>query len=210
MAGNQLTGGLPSSFAQLVNLERIWLGSNRLLGTLPDKIFDKWAKKLQVLDLSKNSFRGSIPKHLFSKSKNLKLLYLEDNQLSGTLPENSPASSSGSSGTVSSASTSSALEVLDVGNNQLTGTIPTSWIRLSKLRDLNLAGNRFSGTLPLQILRLTKLEVLVLVRLPCVVLFYRCLSVKPEKLAAGKGRFEAVLKILGIVYSSILRSVGTT
>lgn len=56
------------------------------------------------------------------------------------------------------------LSLLDVGNNQLTGSIPQSLSALLGLLELNLGTNRLSGTIPDQLSALVKLKGLFLDR----------------------------------------------
>lgn len=156
LAANELTGRIPPTLVNMVKLENLWLGGNKLRGTISDKLFDKWTN-LVVCDLSDNKFRGTIPTSLITKASNLHSLYLEGNQLSGSLPS---IQISGSIGFQS-------LEVFDVGHNKITGTIPTSWFSLPELRDWNLAENNLSGTIPTLLMQMSNLEVFVLVRTSC-------------------------------------------
>lgn len=157
LAANELTGRLPeTSLARLTRLEHLWLSENQLRGTLSERLFDKWTN-LQILDLSENNFRGTIPKSLVTKASDLLGLYMEGNQLSGTLPAPSTDAWGGAA-----AAGLQMLEVMDIGNNKITGTIPEAWFSLPNLRDWNLANNKFGGTLPTQLMRLSSLEVMVL------------------------------------------------
>lgn len=54
----------------------------------------------------------------------------------------------------------SRLQVFDVWNNQLTGTVPPSWSGLTSLRELQLGQNAFSGDLPPTLGALTRLTAL--------------------------------------------------
>ena len=87
LASNELTGRLPSTLVNLVNLESIWLSGNKLRGTISDKILERWTN-LVVGDFSDNNFRGHLGflRTLSTKAPNLSSLYLEGNQLSGSLP----------------------------------------------------------------------------------------------------------------------------
>ena len=131
LASNELTGRLPSTLVNLVNLESIWLNGNKLRGTISDKILERWTN-LVGGDFSENNFRGHLGflRTLSTKAPNLRSLYLEGNQLSGSLP----SLGTQASGMVAFPS----LEVLDLGHNKITGTIHESWFSLPSLRDLNL------------------------------------------------------------------------
>jgi hypothetical protein len=50
--------------------------------------------------------------------------------------------------------------VLDLGHNQLTGSLPSALFRLSALKILNLRHNKLTGSLPSELRALTRLGVL--------------------------------------------------
>jgi Leucine-rich repeat (LRR) protein len=179
MAENQLSGRIPLVWAKLQKLEKIWLGNNNLTGSVPNHFFNSWSQ-LKVLDLSHNRFTGTLPKTFPTRAKRLQILYLEDNNFSGSLPElfqvpvttdtantGTVISEDGNKNKTITSATSyvalAELQVMDLGNNKMIGTIPISWLSLPLLRDWNLAGNHFTGTLPTEIFQLSNLEALVLV-----------------------------------------------
>ncbi|TKY59094.1 LRR receptor serine/threonine-protein kinase [Spatholobus suberectus] len=51
-------GSLPSTLGQLTGLVHLWLGGNKLSGTVPDL---SGLKELETLHLEKNNFEGSLP-----------------------------------------------------------------------------------------------------------------------------------------------------
>ncbi|KAF9978530.1 hypothetical protein BGZ73_001949 [Actinomortierella ambigua] len=81
LAGQGLSGTLPSSLGSLKSLRYLLLNYNNITGPIPSIIVDL---PLYILDLSHNQFSGSLP----SKSGwvQLETLNLEANQLSGSLP----------------------------------------------------------------------------------------------------------------------------
>ncbi|EOA23579.1 hypothetical protein CARUB_v10016775mg [Capsella rubella] len=88
--------------------------------------------QLRVLSLENNSLSGSIPD--LSHLTNLKSLTLSKNQFSGTI-----------SGSILSLRR---LAELDLSYNRFSGEIPSEINALSRLSSLHLEFNRFSGTLP--------------------------------------------------------------
>lgn len=76
----------------------------------------------------------------------VKILYLSDQNLTGTIP--------------SSIGNLTNLTLLELYNNQLTGSIPTSIENLTKLEIFDLNNNLLTGTIPAGIGNLTKLEIL--------------------------------------------------
>lgn len=133
----------PQSFPK--HIREVWLGSNKLHGTIP---LDWHTPLLMHLDLSKNQLTGSLPRYGRKQLPKLKSLLLEDNQLTGKLPPKWAGLTN--------------LEVVDVGGNRLNGTIPTLYGTLSNMRELNIVGNTVSGTIPTELLQLTQLESLML------------------------------------------------
>jgi len=128
------------------NVTRLLLQENNLVGSLPEEI--KTLTKLQRLDVFNNSVIGTIPSTL-SALKDLVLLDLEENQMSGLA---FPSSIFGLESLVS----------YRISNNRFLGSIPTDFVRLSKLCQLWAAGNLLTGTIPTEITSSGKLETLLL------------------------------------------------
>lgn len=134
--------------SSLSSLQKIWLSSNMLSGTLPRNLLRRWPL-LTLLDLSNNKFHGTVPESYTSEASKISNLFLEYNKLTGQLPENSKGLQS--------------LQVFDIGHNHITGTIPRDWMELTLLKDFNIAGNQISGTIPTELLNLSNLSILVMV-----------------------------------------------
>lgn len=76
---NNLVGTLPSSIGHdLMNLEELYLGGNRLSGVIPDSISN--CSKLTLLDLNYNHLSGKIPTSL-GNLKLIKMLHMDGNML---------------------------------------------------------------------------------------------------------------------------------
>ncbi|KAM0928065.1 hypothetical protein ACQ4PT_002251 [Festuca glaucescens] len=129
------------------NLAYLDLSGNKLSGVLPSDIE---APALEVLNLFKNSFSGTIPCSLFELQQ-LELLDISENQLNGTLP-NFPG-----------APRSSNLTMLNLNTNNLSGEFPSYLQRCKELKFLDLAYNNFSGSIPTWIR--SKLPYLAFLRL---------------------------------------------
>ncbi|KAF3445231.1 hypothetical protein FNV43_RR14925 [Rhamnella rubrinervis] len=86
--------------------------------------------KLEVLDLSYNSIRGTIPRQLETWS-NIQVIQLRSNMLQGSLPIPPPSTT-----------------VYRVSGNSLTGEISPSICNLHSLYSLELSNNNLSGKLP--------------------------------------------------------------
>ncbi|XP_059643454.1 receptor-like protein EIX1 [Cornus florida] len=111
------------------------LSSNHFRGTLPHI-----SSGAITLDLSNNSFSGSISHFLcyrMDQPKNLQLLNLEGNLLSGEIPD--------------CWMSWVGLEFLNLGNNNLTGKIPSSMGSLNHLKSLHLRNNSLFGELPMSL-----------------------------------------------------------
>ncbi|POO02227.1 Malectin-like carbohydrate-binding protein [Trema orientale] len=77
-----LSGTLPSGIANMTALNGIWLGNNRLSGTIPDL---SSLKRLEILHLEDNQFSGEIPSSL-GYIESLRELFLQNNNLTGHIP----------------------------------------------------------------------------------------------------------------------------
>ncbi|EEF47493.1 receptor-like protein EIX2 [Ricinus communis] len=88
---------------------------------------------VNLIDFSRNSFRGEIPEKITSLAY-LGTLNLSQNQLTGKIPEN--------------IGELQRLETLDISLNHLSGSIPPSMSSMTLLSSLNLSYNNLSGPIP--------------------------------------------------------------
>lgn len=142
---NQLTGPLPFSLCQVTTLKTVKLEFNGLAGSIPSE-FILSARDLEVLNLGHNQLTGHVPdvmQHTHAAPK-LKQLHVEHNHLTGRLPK--------SLGHITK------LTSLRFDHNQFTGWIPVAWQRLTELNRVSLQYNKLGGSLPTQLVQLTKLE----------------------------------------------------
>ncbi|KAM2625427.1 hypothetical protein TB1_032295 [Malus domestica] len=131
LSGNpQLKGPLPE-FPKNGSLRSLVLNGANFTGSIPRSMED--LTQLVYLDLSANKFNGSVPS--FSMAKNLTLLDLSYNQLTGQINS-------------SRWENLTSLVNLDLRHNLLNGTIPPSVFSLPMLQKLQLSNNEFSGKLP--------------------------------------------------------------
>ncbi|XP_059460339.1 receptor-like protein EIX2 [Corylus avellana] len=129
-------------------LEYLDLSNNLLFGELP-KCWPKMAN-LELLNLANNNLSGKIPESFGKicwKYSFLRSLHFQNNSFIGELPV--------------SLMNYSSLSVIDFGENNLSGRIPT-WIGTSllQLMILRLPSNEFVGSIPLQLCQLTFLQIL--------------------------------------------------
>ena len=96
-----------------------------IMASLPSSLGDLPA--LTYLNLENCGLRGSIPRYFFSEWMHLESLYLNGNDLTGTIPKSIQHLSS--------------IEVLWLGGNNLGGSIISEIGDLTSLKDLNLENN---------------------------------------------------------------------
>ncbi|XP_028083844.1 probable LRR receptor-like serine/threonine-protein kinase At3g47570 [Camellia sinensis] len=151
MPKNKFTGKVPN-LAGLHNLDRLILTGNQLgLGEADDLNFISSlinATNLQVLGVNINYFGCKLPESIGNLSSNLQVLYLDNNQIFGSIP----------AGIVNLVG----LQSLDVQVNQLTGSIPSEIGKLQNLQELRLSYNSLSGNIPSSIRNLSLLSILFL------------------------------------------------
>lgn len=126
---NNLTGEIPPEFSYLVNLEQLNLGWNKFTGSIP-LIFN--FSMLQTLSFSTNELSGNLPSMWGYGLPNLEELYLDDNNITGAIPD--------------SISNSSNLSIMILSQNKFTGSIPNSLGHLLNLEILGLDDNELTGT----------------------------------------------------------------
>ncbi|XP_041016837.1 receptor-like protein 13 [Juglans microcarpa x Juglans regia] len=158
VSGNHLDGRLQENIGKIMPyLKALNISRNCFEGDLPSSIGDM--SYLKVLDLSFNRFSGKVPKELVSKCTSLNILNLQNNRFQGEIFSKHfklsalimlQLNSNQFTGTLSSVlSTFSAMNLFDIGNNNMSGTIPT-WI--GKLimfgGALVMSNNSFEGHIP--------------------------------------------------------------
>ncbi|KAA3479139.1 putative LRR receptor-like serine/threonine-protein kinase [Gossypium australe] len=148
---------IPSTFANLENLETVWASDAAFTGKIPDFIGNNWTKLTTLLFIETslriegNSFQGPIPSSFANLSslnslriggiyngssslnfvrnlKNLTDLDLSFNNITGEIP--------------SALFTMNSLKYLFLGNNSLSGAIPSQ--KSETLQTMNLVANNFT------------------------------------------------------------------
>ena len=128
-----LHNGVPeTSYNENAAVLGLNLTANGLRGTIPTELIA--LENLESLDLGQNRLRGTIPDVLTDTLPFLRELYLQDNQLTGTIPRQWAGASR--------------MKDLFLGGNMLTGTIPTEVSYFHEMRALALNDNALTGTIP--------------------------------------------------------------
>ncbi|XP_013599804.1 PREDICTED: probable LRR receptor-like serine/threonine-protein kinase At4g36180 isoform X2 [Brassica oleracea var. oleracea] len=141
LSNNQLQGKVFPSHANLTSLVRLFLDGNRFDGSLEKGLLN--SKTLELLDVSDNSFSGTLP-YWIGKISNLSFLYMRGNKLKGQVPHQLQ---------------NLQLVVLDMSNNRFSGFIP-GYFNVLSLRELRLDSNEFMGPVPSYLFKSKVLQVL--------------------------------------------------
>ncbi|KAM3745639.1 hypothetical protein ACB098_06G142900 [Castanea mollissima] len=162
LGANNLVGGIPPSLGNLSSLTNFAVAYNNLVGNIPDAIRPiKWlrfsgpiptslfnATQLQRIDLE-NEISGTIPGSLMNLV-NLIVLDLNENHFTTVIPTTfGKFEKMASIGLENGRS----LQILDISQNDLHGSIPQQLIGTSSLplTYLNLSHNSFTGKLPFEV-----------------------------------------------------------
>lgn len=133
------------------SLQTLNLLNNHLSGPLPVSGWHPHLTSLRHVDLSRNHFTGTFPTNQMSEKFPLLMsLWLCCNMLTGTLP-NDP---------IEWGDWKKSLDILDLGSNALSGTIPSSLISLSSVSELILADNDLIGHIPQELFGMSNLWTL--------------------------------------------------
>ncbi|KAK8608111.1 hypothetical protein V6N13_023542 [Hibiscus sabdariffa] len=140
-AGNtSLTGSIPVNIFNKSSLKWIYLGNNKLSGTLPiDICCDQ--SRLEVLFLPLNQLNGEVPLGLDGCHK-------LRNKLTGSVPRN--------------IGNCSFLRTISFGKNRLTGEIPEEIANLRHLRHLHIGANNLTGSIPPKIFNISTIDFIAL------------------------------------------------
>nr|POE93941.1 receptor-like protein 12 [Quercus suber] len=129
LSNNQLSGSIPESLCDAIDLQVLDLSDNLLSGTIPQCSYEM-SETLMVLDVRRNRLSGNISDS-FSVNCSLQTLNLNGNLFKGVVPE--------------SLGNCKKLEVLDLGNNKIKYAFPCYLKNLSSLHVLILRSNKFYG-----------------------------------------------------------------
>ncbi|XP_021766309.1 receptor-like protein 12 [Chenopodium quinoa] len=145
---SEFYGKIPSSIGNLTNLSVLNLGRNYFSNDLPDSIMNLTSLTFLGLSDMPNVGNARILKSWLPKINSLTQLRLSQMNLRNSI--------------LPSLSNSTRLTLLDLGNNLLTGKLPSWFVNLTQLRTLELYGNHFQGPIPHWISKLVNLSTLIL------------------------------------------------
>ncbi|XP_011020398.1 PREDICTED: receptor-like protein 12 [Populus euphratica] len=233
LSHNQIQGVIPSKLKLdfTASYPLVDLSSNHFKGPLPS-IFSN----VGALDLSNNSFSGSMLNflcHKIDELKNVQVLNLGENLLSGEIPDCWSSwqylvaiklSNNKFSGNIpDSVGALSLLESLHIRNSSLSvGSMP-AWIgkRFSSMVVLNMRANKFRGRIPRELCNLASLQILDLAHnrlswsIPTCFNKLSAMATRNDSLGkiyldSGSSTFDNVLLVMKgkvVEYSTILKFV---
>ncbi|KAL6626808.1 hypothetical protein ACP70R_030534 [Stipagrostis hirtigluma subsp. patula] len=144
---NNRFSSVPSNFSSHLSEVTVFkVSGNNLSGKIPSSFCG--GTSIQHLDLSYNDFNGSIPSCLMENVIGLQSLYLKENRLNGEFPDNIKEGCS--------------IAALDFSGNLIKGQLPRSLLACRKLEVLNVGNNQISDSFPCWMSVLHGLQVLVL------------------------------------------------
>lgn len=150
-----------SPFTEYRGLSELNLGFNQLTGTIPTEL--GLLDTLEYLDLSNNLLSGIVPSEISHGCPMLQVYYLQENQLTGSIPINiGTAHEEYHVNEISGSAENHPMRYIYMYNNLLNGTIPKSLGDLDFLTELKLYGNLLSGTVPPEICKMHNLRYLAM------------------------------------------------
>ncbi|XP_057435953.1 receptor-like protein Cf-9 [Lotus japonicus] len=137
---------IPSWMWRKISLEGLIISDNSLTGKISPLICN--LKYLVNLDLSFNKLSGTIPSCLGSFSQSLQSLELQENHLSGLIPQ--------------TYMTGSALKMIDLSYNNMRGQLPRALLNCTMLEYLSVGYNKINDSFPFWLGALPGLKVIAL------------------------------------------------
>eukprot|EP00934_Nitzschia_sp_Nitz4_P009292 Nitzschia sp. Nitz4//scaffold76_size158648//141429//149315//NITZ4_002570-RA/size158648-processed-gene-0.274-mRNA-1//-1//CDS//3329557917//9282//frame0 len=173
LAGNNLGGTIPSVLFSLTSLEELDIGHNDFTGTLDTRI--GLFVDLETLSLDGNLLTGQLPTQL-GNLVNLQVFSAGETRFGGSLPTQlnlmtslqslslqQVVATGGIGGPLLALSDLERLTSLQLGSNQLTGSLPSAFLsnnhNLDSTITVGLSDNLFSGSMPSQWTRFDALDV---------------------------------------------------
>ncbi|XP_057982440.1 probably inactive leucine-rich repeat receptor-like protein kinase At5g06940 [Malania oleifera] len=151
---NFLTGSIPSSIAECLNLERLQVQDNRFSGDLPKGLWS--LPKIKLIRAENNNFSGEIPDSI-SVATQLEQVQIDNNSFVSKIPQGLglvkslyrfSASLNGFYGELPpNFCDSPIMSIINLSHNSLSGRIP-ELKKCRKLVSLSLADNNLVGEMP--------------------------------------------------------------
>jgi Leucine-rich repeat (LRR) protein len=150
LADSMLEGTLSANVGKLTQLERINLNGNFLSGELPAQLGE--LRALKEVAISNNAWIGTLPSS-WAGINSLETLFLN----------NRDEKTAGVTGSLASFANMPNLKELSMSNNQLTGSIPSSFLsgsgETNDFITVSLDDNHLMGTVPSNLLTFSKLNI---------------------------------------------------
>ena len=129
-------GSIPSSIGALSALQLVAFPGNSLKGSFPT-VLTPLGSTLKEIYLFENNFTGPISRDQWALMGNLTIARIEENQFTGTLPDDI--------GRLYSTNP----KLFSIGRNSFRGTLPSSMSQFPpNLFILDVSGNQFTGIIP--------------------------------------------------------------
>lgn len=157
---NNFSGSIPNTISKLSKLVNFEVSKNSLAGSIPDGI--SLLKALSALKLSSNRFNGTIPEGIKYLTELLHL-DLSNNKITGSLPQES--NQNPTTIIIEDTSTQTCpckMEVLKLSGNEMSFRLSSSFASMQNLRSLYVDNNKITSSIPESFSKLTNLEYLVL------------------------------------------------
>jgi Leucine-rich repeat (LRR) protein len=152
---NQFIIPLPSFLGDMTNLALLNLAGVGLTSTIPEELFTSWAQ-LESLFLNDNDITGTLPKSI-EHLRSIEVLWLGGNNLGGSI-----VSEIGQLASLRELSLESNFRANVIGKRGFITNIPAEIGQLTSLETLNLADNALSGLVPMALGNLVSLRGLQL------------------------------------------------
>uniref|UniRef100_I1Q619 Leucine-rich repeat-containing N-terminal plant-type domain-containing protein n=1 Tax=Oryza glaberrima TaxID=4538 RepID=I1Q619_ORYGL len=149
LSHNSLSGGLPAEIMSSDSIVILDISFNLLNGDLLDSPSSSSSsasgRRIQVINVSSNSFSGRFLSSSWKEMENLVVLNASNNSFTGPMP-------------TFFCIRSSSFSMLDLSYNHFNGNVPPEIGNCSSLRMLKADHNNLSGTLPDELFNVTSLE----------------------------------------------------
>eukprot|EP01038_Epipyxis_sp_PR26KG_P012092 gene12092-16182_t len=148
ISNNLFSGAIPIQVANSLQLKRFNASSNIMNNSIPRELFI--SDSLQVIDLANNHFSGELPTAAINSSRNLRVLYINRNQLLGSITN------------IIDPKIQTQIESVDLSDNLFTGFLPVQMFRSKTLKYFAAMKNCFYTFLSEDICESISLNTLIL------------------------------------------------